>query len=142
MSQFDVSTYRGLCRCHRDSLVSLRPSNTLPSWRQQGGGLSPLLKVKVLAVTSSSNVFTPAITSTAMLLGSLQFGPLRDQPFSILIMKSLVEVNQAILAWSLKGHCHEMVIEMRLWSSRFRPKLRFANPFFRLKIGRFKARVC
>jgi hypothetical protein len=40
----------------------------------------------------------------------------------------------------LKGHSNKIVFEMRLQISRI-SKLRFANPFFRLKIGCFQATV-
>jgi hypothetical protein len=41
----------------------------------------------------------------------------------------------------LKGQCHEMIIEVRPQSARISKKLRFVNPFFRLKTGSFKASV-
>jgi hypothetical protein len=39
---------------------------------------------------------------------------------------------------ALKGQCHEMVVEVRPWSGRL-AQLRFANPFFCLKIRRLNA---
>jgi hypothetical protein len=34
---------------------------------------------------------------------------------------------------TLKGQCQDMVVEGRPWSTYNKPKLRFANVFFRLK---------
>jgi hypothetical protein len=42
---------------------------------------------------------------------------------------------------SLKGQRHEMVVEIRPWSGRYRPKLMVLNPFFCSKIARLKATV-
>jgi hypothetical protein len=42
---------------------------------------------------------------------------------------------------SIKGQCHEIVVEIMNYSPRYRPKLRFANTFFQLKLGRLKATV-
>jgi hypothetical protein len=43
--------------------------------------------------------------------------------------------------FGLKGQCHDMMGEMSPWSSSLDLNYNVREPFFRLKIGRFKARV-
>jgi hypothetical protein len=65
-----VSTYRGQCRCCRDSYVSPRPSNTLPFLAAAGGRAVANAESKHSAVSSSLNVLL-ARTADADLLDSL-----------------------------------------------------------------------
>jgi hypothetical protein len=58
---------------------------------------------------------------------------------SVLCMDYFKATDTMSLVVFLQGQCHEMVVEVRPWSGRLALNYsKVHDPFFRLKIGRFK----